>query len=104
GMPHLGDWRAAAEAARLAVSQWLTARGDGLAETVKSAELSSVLWPSGSRTSLFPGLGAAGGAGAGCPRTNAVVAAPWPRRPTVEPFAARRGGPPPGAAPDAATG
>ena len=45
------------------------------AEFVAWVQVVSV-WPSGRRTSLFPGLGCVGGAGAGCPRTNALTASP----------------------------
>ena len=58
------------------VRYWFELRGVGVVLTVKSTELSPVSWPSGRRTSLFPGGATVGGAGAGVPRTKAFTAFP----------------------------
>ena len=83
------------EAAYRLFPQWFAFLGVGVVLTVKSAELSPVSWPSGRRTSLFPGGAAAGGAGAGAPRTKAFTALPYPSESTAVPEASRSANPPP---------
>jgi hypothetical protein len=63
--------------------------------TVKSAELSFVSWPSGSRTSLEPGAAVTGGAGANVPSTSPFAAVePQPTESTSAPSEFRMPTPP----------
>ena len=65
----------------------------------KSAELSFVSWPFGSRAALVPGDAVVAGAAVGVPSTNAfVVEEPYPTESTSVPSAFRRPRPPPVAA------
>ena len=52
------------------------ALGVGTVVTAKSAELSAVSWPSGSRIALVPGPAAVGGAAAGLPSPRPFAAVP----------------------------